>query len=82
LIIMLSLVDTFLQNPIGSPAANARIVEYFPTFYPMQMTVAAAFTDRIAWWQAWVSLAWAAGVGIFGVAGFAERTRTARRRPG
>jgi len=82
LIIMLSLVDTFLQNPIGSPAANARIVEYFPTFYPMQMTVAATFTDRISWWQAWISLAWAAGVGIFGIAGFAERTRTARRRSG
>jgi ABC-2 type transport system permease protein len=82
LIIMLSLVDTFLQNPIGSPAANSRLVEYFPTFYPMQMTVAAAFTDRIVWWQAWASLGWAVGVGAFGVIGFVERTRTAGRRSG
>lgn len=82
LIIMLSLVDTFLQDPIGSPAANARLVEYFPTFYPMQMTVAAAFTDRVAWWQAWASLGWAVGVGVLGVVGFVERTRTARRRSG
>ena len=80
LIIMLSLLDTFLQNPMGSPAANARLVEYFPTFYPMQMTVAAAFTDRIAWWQVWASLGWAVGVGLLGVLGFIERTRTAPQR--
>lgn len=78
LIIMLSLVDTFLQDPIGSPAANAQVVEYFPTFYPMQMTVSAAFTDQIKWWQAWASLGWAVGVGALGVLGFIAQTFTAR----
>src|SRR2546421_6558778 len=37
LIIMLSLVDTFLQNPIGNPAANRAVVEYFPSYLPMQI---------------------------------------------
>jgi len=81
LIIMLSLVDTFLQNPIGSPAANARVVEFFPTFFPMQMTVAGACTDRVAWWQVWASLGRTVGVGALGVLGFVERTRTTRRLP-
>jgi ABC-2 type transport system permease protein len=78
-IIMLSIVDTFLQNPIGTAAANHDIVEFFPSYLPMQMSVAGALTSRVAWWQFWAALGWAAGLGVLGVIAFWYRTRTAGR---
>ncbi len=78
-IIMLSLVDTFVQNPIGNPAANRAVVEYFPTYLPMQIVVGGAIANRVAWWQFWGSLSWAAGLGLLGLLGFWRRTRIARR---
>jgi len=77
-IIMLSIVDTFLQNPIGSAAANHQVVEFFPSYLPMQMAVAGALTDRVAWWQFWAALGWPAGFGALGLLAFWFRTRTAR----
>jgi ABC-2 type transport system permease protein len=77
-IIMLSIVDTFLQNPIGTAAANHNIVEIFPSYLPMQMVVAGALTNRVAWWQFWGALGWAAAIGALGLAAFWFRTRTAR----
>jgi ABC-2 type transport system permease protein len=81
-IIMLSLVDTFIQNPIGNPAANRAVVEYFPSYLPMQVVVGGAIANRTAWWQFWGSLAWAAALGILGVQGFWFRTRIARPHAG
>lgn len=75
-IIMLSLVDTFIQNPIGNPAANRAVVEYFPSYLPMQIVVGAAIAGRLAVWEFWGSLVWAAGLGILGVAAFWQRTRS------
>jgi len=79
IIIMLSLVDTFLQNPIGNPAANRKVVEYFPSYLPMQIVAGGALGDYVAWWQFWGSLAWAAAVGVLGLVGFWRRTQIARR---
>jgi ABC-2 type transport system permease protein len=78
IIIMLSLVDTFIQNPIGNPAANRAVVEYFPSYLPMQIVVGGAIADHVAWWQFWGSLAWAVLLGVLGVLGFWLRTRIAR----
>jgi len=78
-IIMLSLVDTFVQNPIANPAANRAVVEYFPTYLPMQIVVGGAIANRVAWWQFWGSLGWAAGLGLLGLLGFWRRTRIARQ---
>ncbi len=78
LIIMLSIVDTFLQNPSGSPAANKDVVEFFPSYLPMQIAVGGALTNHVAWWQFWASLLWSAGFGMLGLWGFWYRTRTAR----
>ncbi len=78
-IIMLSLVDTFVQNPIGNPAANRAVVEYLPSYLPMQIVVGGAIANRVAWWQFWGSLGWAAGLGILGLLGFWHRTRIARQ---
>jgi len=80
-IIMLSLVDTFIQNPIGNPAANRAVVEYFPSYLPMQIVVGGAIANRVAWWQLGGSLGWAVGLGVLGLAGFWQRTRIARLAP-
>jgi hypothetical protein len=84
-IIMLSLVDTFIQNPIANPAANRRVVEYFPSYFPMQVVVGAAIADRVAPQEFLGSLAWAGGLGVLGALGFWQRTKSGRaagrRRP-
>jgi ABC-2 type transport system permease protein len=77
-VIMLSIVDTFMQNPIGSAAANHQVVEFFPSYLPMQMAAAGALTDRAAWWQFWAGLGWAGGFGALVLVAFWYRTRTAR----
>ncbi|HKX16512.1 MAG TPA: hypothetical protein VJT33_00685 [bacterium] len=77
-IIMLSIVDTFMQNPIGSAAANHQVVEFFPSYLPMQMVTAGAFTSRVAWWQFWAGLGWAAGFGALVLVAFWYGTRTER----
>jgi ABC-2 type transport system permease protein len=43
LIIIGSLTDTFLQNPLGNPIANKPILERFPSFGPMQFAVGGSF---------------------------------------
>ncbi|TMJ08927.1 MAG: hypothetical protein E6H02_09485 [Bacillati bacterium ANGP1] len=78
-IIMLSLVDTFVQNPIGNPAANRVVVEYFPSYLPMQIVAGGAIANHVAWWQFWGSLGRAAGLGLLGLLGFWHRTRIARQ---
>ena len=40
LIIMGSLMDTFLQNPLGNPLANKPVLQWFPSFGPTQFAVA------------------------------------------
>jgi ABC-2 type transport system permease protein len=45
LIIMGGLMDTFLQNPLGNPLANKPILEWFPSFGPMQFAVGGSFAQ-------------------------------------
>lgn len=78
LVIMVSLMDTFLQNPLGNPVANKDVLKFFPSFAPTQLAVAGGFTDLVPWRELLLTLAWAAGLGLLGLAGFAWRTRVAR----
>ena len=64
----------------GNPAANRAVVEYFPSYLPMQIVVGGAIADRVAWWQFWASLGWAVGLGLLGLLGFWQRTRIAAPR--
>ncbi|HLJ32677.1 MAG TPA: hypothetical protein VKU38_03455, partial [Ktedonobacteraceae bacterium] len=57
-IIMVSLIDTFIQNPIGNPAANKDFVMGFPAFAPTQLAVAGGFTHVMPWLYILISLAW------------------------
>jgi ABC-2 type transport system permease protein len=74
LIIMGSLMDTFLQNPLGNPVANKPALEYFPSFGPMQFATSGAFAHT---WRAGyllLGLAWAGGFAALGLVIFQLRT--------
>ena len=44
-----SLMDTFLQNPLGNPLANKPVLEWFPSFGPTQFAVVGAFSHTALW---------------------------------
>jgi ABC-2 type transport system permease protein len=75
LIIMISLIDTSLQNPLGNPVANQGFLRWFPTFAPMQFSVAGAFAQHIPWLYLLFSLAWPIGFALLGLLLFWWKTR-------
>jgi hypothetical protein len=80
LIIMGSLMDTFLQNPLGNPLANKPLLEWFPSFGPMQFAVGRSLAGTALWSHLALGLAWTAAFTATGLAIFYLRTRT-RNRP-
>jgi hypothetical protein len=75
LIIMGGLFDTFLQNPLGNPLANKPILQWFPSFGPMQFAVGGAFAHRALWGHLFLGLAWALVFASCGLVIFRIRTR-------
>jgi ABC-2 type transport system permease protein len=80
LIIMGGLMDTFLQNPLGNPLANKPILEWFPSFGPMQFAVGGSFGHQALWGHLALGLAWAGAFAAGGLIIFQMRTRS-RRHP-
>ena len=78
LIIMVSMMDTFMQNPVGNPAANLRFIEWLPSFAPTQISVAGGFTHLVPWNYMLVSLAWFVTFALLGLAIFWWKTRAWR----
>jgi hypothetical protein len=78
LIIMGGLTDTFLQNPVGNPAANKALLAYFPSFGPMQFATGGSLGGRWLLADLALGLAWAAGFALLALAAFAIRTRPRR----
>ena len=79
LIIMGGLTDTFLQNPVGNPVANKPLLQYFPSFGPMQLASGGAFGHTWLWVDVALGAAWALGFAAVGLVVFQVRTRS--RRP-
>lgn len=75
LIIMVSLIDTSLQNPLGNPVANQDFLRWFPSFAPMQLAVAGAFSQHVPWHYLLTSLAWPIGFALLGMVIFWWKTR-------
>jgi ABC-2 type transport system permease protein len=75
LIIMGGLMDTFLQNPLGNPLANKPILQWFPSFGPMQFAVGGAFANTALWDHLLLGLAWAAAFSCLGLVVFWLKTR-------
>jgi ABC-2 type transport system permease protein len=68
LIIMISLIDTFLQNPVGNPLANKPLLQFFPSYAPTQFAAADAFDHQVLIGMAALSLAWTAAFALLGLA--------------
>lgn len=77
-IIMGSLTDTFLQNPVGNPIANRPVLQYFPSFGPTQFAAGGAFGHSALWGELALGLAWAAVFLLAGLMVFQRRTRIRR----
>ena len=80
LIIMGGLTDTFLQNPVGNPVANKPLLQYFPSFGPMQFASGGAFGHTWLWGDLALGGVWALAFAAVGLAVFQLRTRS-RRAP-
>jgi ABC-2 type transport system permease protein len=75
IVIMVSLVDTLLQNPLGNPAANKDLLAYFPSFGATQVAVAGGFTHLMPWTYFGIGLIWPAALSAIGATVFWWRTR-------
>lgn len=74
LVIMVSLIDTSLQNPLGNPLGNQPVLREFPSFGAMQLEVAGGFTHLFPWETVGLSLAWFGGFAVLGLLIFWWRT--------
>lgn len=74
-IIMVSLIDTFIQNPLGNPVANKDFIVGFPTYAPMQLAVAGGFTHLVPGTYILYALAWPVGFAMLGLLIFSWKTR-------
>lgn len=79
LIIMGGLMDTFLQNPLGNPLANEPLLQWFPSFGPMQFAAGGAFGDTALWGHLALGLLWASAFSAVGLTVFRIRTRSRNR---
>lgn len=75
IIIMLSQIDTFLQVPVGNPAANKAFLKFFPSYGAEQLSTAGGFTHLFAGGELLLSLGWFVGILVVAVAIFSMRTQ-------
>jgi ABC-2 type transport system permease protein len=75
-IIMATVIDLGLQNPIINPAADAKLITLLPVYGAMQTCLGAGFTDTIPWRHIALTLVWATGCAAIAFAAFTRRTRT------
>ena len=68
LIIMIAMLDTFLENPVDNPLANKPILEFFPSYGPTQFAAAGAFHHQVLPpSMVALSLAWTAVFALLGL---------------
>jgi len=79
-IIMVSLVDVMVQNPIINPASNQDVVRFLPTYGAMQSGAAAGFSDRGSAGYALLGTVWLTAFALFGMAAFYLRTKDHARQ--
>jgi hypothetical protein len=67
LIIMISLLDTFFQNPVDNPLANKPLLEFLPSYAPTQFAAAGAFHHQTLVSMVALSLAWTGAFALLGL---------------
>jgi hypothetical protein len=75
LIIMISLVEVMVQNPIITPSSRSGVVRLLPTYGSMQNAVGAAFTGHLSVGYFLLGLLWLGAASTFGLIAFHRRTR-------
>ncbi|MCT2581897.1 ABC transporter permease [Actinophytocola gossypii] len=75
LIIMISLVDVMVQNPIITPSTGVDGFSLLPTYGAMQNSVGAAFTGDLSLGYFLLGMLWLAGAALIGLVAFHRRTR-------
>lgn len=75
IIIMLSQIDTFLQVPIGNPAANKAFLKFFPSYGAEQLSTAGGFTHVFAAKELLMGFAWFVGFLLIAFTIFYVRTQ-------
>lgn len=75
LIIMVSLMDTFIQAPVENPLANKAFLVDFPSYGPMQVAVSGGFGHGVPGGSVLLALAWFVGFALLGLVIFWWRTR-------
>ncbi len=81
LIIMISLLDTFLQAPVENPLANKSFLVAFPSYGPEQIAVNGGFGHGLPGGALVLALGWFAGLGLIGLLIFWQRTRAWQHTP-
>ncbi|WP_030694411.1 hypothetical protein [Streptomyces globisporus] len=76
-IVMTSVVDIALQNPISSSSADSAITHYLPSYGAMQAATAAAFSSTSAPGYLLIELTWFAAAALLCLLAFQWRTRSA-----
>jgi hypothetical protein len=74
-IIMTSLVDVMVQNPVINPAENTGVLRFLPTYGAMQSGVAATFTDGGSAAHLLLGPLWFLVFALLALAAFHRRTR-------
>jgi hypothetical protein len=77
LIVMISVIDLTLQNPIASKGAGSAMVRLLPSYGAMQSASAAGFSHSMPLSCLGVQLTWFTGAAAFSLLAFRRRTRSA-----
>ncbi|WP_051362647.1 ABC transporter permease [Amycolatopsis thermoflava] len=81
-IIMVSLVDVMVQNPVINPGKDQAVLRFLPTYGPMQSGVAATFTDSASFGYLMLGPLWLLVFAAFGLGAFYLRTKDHSRHTG
>ncbi|MEU9369269.1 ABC transporter permease [Streptomyces avermitilis] len=76
-IVMTSIIDLALQNPVMSSGANTPVTRYLPSYGAMQAGVAAGFSTSASPRDLAIQLAWFTGAALVCLLVFHRRTRNA-----
>ncbi|MFE2292978.1 ABC transporter permease [Streptomyces sp. NPDC059452] len=83
-ILMISILDVALQNPLSSSGSDSAVVRFLPTYGAVQASMSAAFSDASAVRGLVIQCLWLSGAAAAGFLVFRRRTRNAlapRRKP-
>lgn len=74
-IVMISVIDLALQNPIASSGSNSPVVSLLPSYGAMQASSAAGFSTTVLAYHLGIQMLWFISAALVSLAAFQHRTR-------